>query len=78
MSNHKPKFIVLGGINGAGKSTMREHLFNKNLKTVIIDPDKLSKAFQAQGMDKAKADIQGGKQAIHFFYKRLLIRKILS
>ena len=72
----KPKFIVLGGVNGAGKSTVRDNYIIPNeSEVVVIDPDKLSKKFQAQGMDVATADRQGGREAINLFEQAIKDKK---
>lgn len=41
---NKPQLVILGGINGAGKSSTRDrYLMPDESNVVVIDPDRLSK-----------------------------------
>jgi predicted ABC-type ATPase len=55
---HKPKFTIIAGINGAGKSTSYKYMTDneKSLLGTRIDPDELTL--------KYGSEISGGKEAI--------------
>lgn len=62
-----PTIIFIGGINGAGKSSIRDKQLSIDEKFVNIDPDKLSKQFKINGIGTDASNLQGGKEAIRIF-----------
>lgn len=73
---NKPQLVILGGINGAGKSSTRDkYLIPDENNVVVIDPDKLSKIYREQGLDKRSADMQGSRLAISMFEQAIRDKK---
>lgn len=76
MIDKQPQLTILGGVNGAGKSTIRDRYIQPDeSKVIVIDPDKLSKKLQSQGIEKSVADQQGGREAIALFEQAIVERK---
>lgn len=63
----KPTIIFIGGINGAGKSSIRDKQLNIDENSINIDPDKISKQFKINGIGTNVSNLQGGKEAIRIF-----------
>lgn len=73
---NKPQLVILGGINGAGKSSTRDrYLMPDESNVVVIDPDRLSKIYREQGLDKRSADMQGSRLAISMFEQAIKDKK---
>lgn len=71
---NNPKIIFIGGINGAGKSSLRDNHLNIDENWVVIDPDKISRQFK-QDIGTNASNLQGGKQAILLFEQAILDKK---
>lgn len=72
-----PKIIFIGGINGAGKSSIRDKHLNIDENSANIDPDKLSKQFKVDGIGTDASNLQGGKEAIKIFEQALKDKKAI-
>lgn len=70
-----PKIIFIGGINGAGKSSIRDKHLDIDENSINIDPDKLSKQFKINGIGTDASNLQGGKEAIRLFEQAIKDRK---
>lgn len=71
---NNPKIIFIGGINGAGKSSLRDNHLNIDENWVVIDPDKISRQLK-QDIGTNASNLQGGKQAIRLFEQAILDKK---
>lgn len=70
-----PTIIFIGGINGAGKSSIRDKHLDIDESFINIDPDKLSKQFKINGIGTDASNLQGGKEAIRIFEQAIKDRK---
>lgn len=74
---NKPQLVILGGINGARKSSTRDrYLMPDESNVVVIDPDRLSKIYREQGLDKRSADMQVAVWLSLCLSRQLKIKKI--
>lgn len=70
-----PTIIFIGGINGAGKSSIRDKQLNIDENYINIDPDKLSKQFKINGIGTDASNLQGGKEAVRIFEQAIKDRR---
>lgn len=74
----KPKVVFILGVNGAGKSTIRDNLLFRETDFTVIDPDKVSKKIQNEkNISQDAADPQAARIVIEQIKESIANKKNL-